>query len=301
MGAGVTLTYAGADLDAYVNVVSSRETRGHFIYIWVVFLEGAARQVVGALTPGLMAILNSVTLTLPSDCQQGANELHREPFGVASWIITYSTACTLAPSAVVHVTANGTVSDDQGHSRDINGSGSGSGGGGGGGGGGGLTEHVVFISTTTTNGNIGGLAGADQLCEDAAAAGSVTQSLLGTWRAIMSDETTSAASRLNFGTGAIKTTQGNTVVASAANLWDGSIAHAIDADENGASLTGAVYTGTLETGASSTGNTCDSWTTFMIGNTGKTGSAIFTDYKWVAQVNNFCSTSARLYCINTND
>ena len=50
----------------------------------------------------------------------------------------------------------------------------------------------VFVTSTTYKGNLGGLAGADAKCQTRANAAS----LGGTWKAWLSDSTTSAASRL---------------------------------------------------------------------------------------------------------
>ncbi len=124
--------------------------------------------------------------------------------------------------------------------------------------------HVVFVTSATFNGNLGGLAGADDPCEAlASAAGRV-----GTWRAILSDSTTDASARITV-TGPIRDTVGTLVANNAADLSDGSIASPIARDENGAAVVPAlsfVFTGTAADG---TGNLsvaladrpfCNDWT-----------------------------------------
>lgn len=124
----------------------------------------------------------------------------------------------------------------------------------------------VFVSSTTTDGNIGGLAGADAICQglgQAAFPGS------GPWVAWLSDSATDARDRIAIpgGGGAyVLASQPATVIASdLADLTDGSIAIAINLTESGTAVVANTFTGTASDGTRSTypaqaSDYCADWT-----------------------------------------
>ncbi len=63
-----------------------------------------------------------------------------------------------------------------------------------------LKPNFVFVTTTNQSGNLGGLAGADAICQARATAGGIP----GTFRAWLSSTTTSAASRLGMASGWVR-------------------------------------------------------------------------------------------------
>lgn len=298
-GASVTLTYDGADLDAKLNVVrlGGRSVTA-FIYVAVFFLEGL--QPATVLTTGLAATITSTTITLPAACANSATLLHYEDY-TGYRLLTYSTDCSISDAEIVRVSATGTVSY-QGNSRSLNGSGSGSSGGESGMG---LTEHKVFVTSTQYTGNLGGLSGADTLCQTRAAAGSATASLTGgVWRAIASDSTTSAASRLNFNTGVpVVNTGGATIVSQTSQLWSGTLLTNIRTDEDGTILaSGSVLTGSTSSGGSIPGLNCINWTSNANGDSGRIGLMNSTDSNWISSaVAGDCDVAHHLYCIYVND
>jgi len=123
---------------------------------------------------------------------------------------------------------------------------------------------LVFVTSTTHDGNLGGLAGADQICHDLAAA----VHLDGTFKAWLSDSHTNAKDRLTHASVPYVLVNGTQVAANWTDLTDGVLAVPISKTEENKDVTGvlAVWTGTDITGASTGGN-CTDWTQ-------NTGSAV---------------------------
>ena len=121
----------------------------------------------------------------------------------------------------------------------------------------------VFVTSTTYDGNPGGLAGADAICAARAAAAGLS----GTYKAWLSSSTTSAASRLTHATVPYKRTDGVTIANNWTDLTDGAIAEPITHDEFGHEISsyGVVWTGTASDGSSLGGgfgsnDFCSDWT-----------------------------------------
>jgi hypothetical protein len=112
----------------------------------------------------------------------------------------------------------------------------------------------VLVTSTGYDGNLGGLAGADQKCRDRAVAGG----LGGTWRAWLSTSSVSAKDRVLDAT--YRTLDGRLVATHKADLTDGAITSLIDVDEFGAPAGVNVWTGTLSNGTAHGSNTCLDWT-----------------------------------------
>jgi hypothetical protein len=109
---------------------------------------------------------------------------------------------------------------------------------------------TIFLTTNYYGvAGIGSLSGADAICQ----AEANTNGYAGTFKAILSSDTTSAASRLSVAYPIVRATDGTTVVA-ATSLWGGSLTNAISTTAY------SVWTGTNNDGSSNTGNTCSSWT-----------------------------------------
>lgn len=142
------------------------------------------------------------------------------------------------------------------------------------------------------DGDLGGLTGADAICQ--AAATGATTPLTGTWKAWLSDSTTNAIDRMaDVGPWFLvnNTTQ---VFASKAALT-GNPAVAINMDQSGNTQSTAqpVWTNTLANGTKNTLN-CSNWTSAAgNGNTGNHGSASAT---WTEDGGQPCASAAHLYC-----
>lgn len=194
----------------------------------------------------------------------------------------------------------GTVDSGTGGGSTGGGTGGGSTGGGAGGGTGTGTEpsdagpYRVFATSAEYTGQLGGLSGADTLCQTAATAATKG----GTWRAWLSSSTVNAIDRINDvgpwyqepSSGALVKTFNNK-----ANLLTSPLQH-IYVDEQGrgsaASTFPDYWTGTLQTGQHAQA-TCSDWTTSgsSTGTIGP-GSSAWSYKEFVAS----CSSSYSLVC-----
>ncbi len=156
----------------------------------------------------------------------------------------------------------------------------------------------VFNTEQTYDGNLGGLGGADTICQgDADAA-----SLGGTWVAWLSTSTVDARDRI--GDNEFRLVDNTTVVAnSKADLLDSSLDNAIVTAANGSNSgsftqtwTGSQYTGTKST------NTCSDWTDGTNGSDGEYGDKSNTDTTWGNNGSQNCGilNLSHLYCFETS-
>lgn len=155
----------------------------------------------------------------------------------------------------------------------------------------------MFISSSLVpNGAIGSLAAADAFCQQAANG----RSLGGTWKAWLSDATTSASDRLTHATVPYKLLNGVTVANDFDDLIDGTIAHGIDVYETGVTIPAPqideVWTGTTSLGRSS-GSNCMNWTnsTAQLPHA-SVGLSNETGFRWTQAYVQFCDRAVRLYC-----
>lgn len=149
----------------------------------------------------------------------------------------------------------------------------------------------AFVTSTTTNGNLGGLAGADAKCAALATARGFT----GTFRAWLSVEGTTAASRITSA-GPWHLVTGELVAATKAELVSGTLQHAVNKDETGKVAPLAedrAWTATNAAGAYA-GPSCSGWTS--TGGGGVVGEAEHKDGKWTALTAEACTEVNRLYC-----
>jgi len=160
--------------------------------------------------------------------------------------------------------------------------------------------RTVFITKSPYRGDLGGLEGADALCQkEADAAG-----LAGLFRAWLSDLSTSPASRFTRSPRAYRLVKDHTVAADWSELTDGAIGHAINRTAAGA-LTKArpVWTNTSPDGtpvnkkADPREDACGGWSSQERGTFGVTGSSLDTGSGWTdAGLALSCNVPAALYC-----
>lgn len=129
-----------------------------------------------------------------------------------------------------------------------------------------ITWKTVFLTPQATYGDIGGLAGGDKMCNDAA----TSAGLPGTYVAWLSTSTTNAIDRVT-GNGPWLTPRYSSsgaleVFASHADLAAGTIENAITAPPGEPSMYAepGTWTGTTNRGLA-TGDDCDGWTTASVG------------------------------------
>lgn len=157
--------------------------------------------------------------------------------------------------------------------------------------------YQIFTTSVQYDGNLGGLSGADAKCQARAALGSLT----GTWKAILSDATTDANTRLTFASGInFVNMQGATVATSTADLWDGIISAGVHYDQSGFATASDAWTGTNSNGTKSVGFMCNSWTNATNGFSGLAGvpSDVGNNTYWVAIGGSTCDLFRALMCVN---
>ena len=118
-----------------------------------------------------------------------------------------------------------------------------------------LTPKKVFVTSAMYNGNLGGLSGADAKCQALANAAGLT----GTFKAWLSDSTTSAKDRLTHSASGYARVDGVIVANDWNDLVSGGLRNPIQIDENGGSQDSPVLTGTSASGTH-TAHNCNNWT-----------------------------------------
>jgi hypothetical protein len=164
-------------------------------------------------------------------------------------------------------------------------------------------HRLVFVTSQIyVGGMIGGLDGADRLCQERAAIAHFN----GTFRAWLSDSTGSPSTRMVHGIGKYSTPDGVPIAKGWEDMILGQLIHSIHVDEFGqfhgggagchmepTAWTGTNTDGTLYTGGT-LGNTCGNWDDLtsdgMVGNTN--GSAL----AWSLDCNVPCDLATALYC-----
>ena len=153
----------------------------------------------------------------------------------------------------------------------------------------------VFVTSNTTNGDLGGLGGAISKCYVAASNANLT----GTWIPwISAKNATTTIHAINALTPAKYETLNGVVVAdSLRDLVDGDIQNPINVTEFGDSIfsTMRVLTGTNARGKA-TGFDCNSWTNGTFAESGTRGSTINTNSSWTDFGPSGCQLQRRLYC-----
>ena len=162
-----------------------------------------------------------------------------------------------------------------------------------------LDEKVVFATSETYNGNLGGLAGADAKCQERAG----VAGLPGTFRAWLSDETASVSERFDrrYDYAPFLRTDRVRIANDWADLTDGTLLVAIDRDEFGNERSNRAWTYTLASGNARVNPfaDCFGWTSSGNGllTSTYTGLVTATDNQWTESTGTSgCSSQQRLYC-----
>ena len=161
-----------------------------------------------------------------------------------------------------------------------------------------FTGRIAFVSSVLYRGNFGGAIGADAKCQELADASKYAGR---TFKAWMSDATTSPASRFNKNGAGWVRPDGQLIATSWADLVDGDILAPITMTEQGGGYSGPVYSGTKADGTYM-GNPawdCSGWThdTMVIGEFGHVGVSWSLDQMWAdADGGNWCDDLQPIYC-----
>lgn len=176
----------------------------------------------------------------------------------------------------------------------------------------------VFVTSTWYDGNLGGLTGADNKCQTRADA----VGLGGTWKAWLSSQTVSAASRLTHSSDSYQLLDGTVIAGSWSDLTDGTILHQIDLTETNTIVTrdpsndtshtwtGTAFDGTIYNDVHGPYDLCKNWTSnyysstegymTVIGTTqgSDLGGSNLINGKWTIWATGFrCGDNfARLFC-----
>lgn len=154
-------------------------------------------------------------------------------------------------------------------------------------------SKIVFLSSTTTDGNLGGLTGADAFCQNLA----TMAGLPGTYMAWLSDGTGSPATRFTQALVPYKTLDGMVVAAAWGDLIDGTLMNPINVTEEGVAVVARVWSGTGTNGAVTGSDDCSQWA--VTGTNGGTGLSTATNGDWTndsTTPNDVCTANHHVYC-----
>lgn len=158
-----------------------------------------------------------------------------------------------------------------------------------------VPRKKVFVSSATYNGNLGGLSGADAKCQALADA----VPLGGTYKAWLSDGTTSAASRITQSSTGYRMVNGTKIADNWADLTDGTINAVLNVTQTGGTAASAeVWTNTSTAGGIYGGGYhCTNWTSSSSGVFGAVGSTNWALSLWTEYTIAACNLARRLYCL----
>lgn len=154
----------------------------------------------------------------------------------------------------------------------------------------------IFVTSTSYDGNLGGVSGADDKCQ----AHADLAGLPGTYLAWISDGTDTPDSRFNENPGIYKLTDETTIATDWADLIDGTLSTAIDLDESGNAAPSSAWTDVEDDGTDNTTNAtdrCQNWTSNTSGNDGRRGSTSSTTSTWTSTATSSCDNTYALYCV----
>ncbi len=160
---------------------------------------------------------------------------------------------------------------------------------------------TIFTTSTTHSGELGGVAGADTICQQRAAEAGLT----GTYLAWIADDTTAPADRLYQSPGEYLRTDGLRIARNWAELTGGILGVPIDRSETGALIADSTETWTnvsADGTASATDPSliCNNWTNGTGGTSGRVGATNQVDEDWTYVHSDPCNSQWRLYCVQQN-
>ncbi len=155
-------------------------------------------------------------------------------------------------------------------------------------------DNIVFVTSTIQPGNLGGLAGADSICQQRATAAG----LPGSYRVWLSTITVPASAHLVQSTAPYRLVDGTLIANNWADLADGTLAATINKNENNVAVTTltSVWTGTNTSGAYAGNGDCSNWTSSGTGIFSSVGTTASVVAAWTLGSNQGCAASSRLYC-----
>jgi hypothetical protein len=160
-------------------------------------------------------------------------------------------------------------------------------------------EKIVFVTEDSYPGDLGGLTGADAICQAEADGAGLT----GTYMAWLSDSVVGPDTRFAKSTGPYVLVNGDQVASNWADLVDGHLNVSIRRDAEGSIwLGGPVWTNTtpkgepLNTSVEPPFDCCGNWMENLNSHTGSTGAFNYIDARWTEYGTSDCETPLKLYC-----
>ncbi len=148
---------------------------------------------------------------------------------------------------------------------------------------------TAFVSSSTHRGDsIGGLNGADTICQGLASAAGLS----GTFKAWLSDSTGSPSTRFTQASTPYVRIDGAQIADSWADLTDGTLDNPLNLDENGVGVRTQTWTGT-ETDGTALTNHCNNWVGTPFGTI---GDPTRTAVPWTNSRVLGCAFSLKIYC-----
>jgi hypothetical protein len=166
---------------------------------------------------------------------------------------------------------------------------------------------IAFVTAQSFTGDLGGLVGADTKCQaEANSAG-----LPGTFKAFLSDNRTSAASRLNHASIPYETVNGDRIAADWTDLTDRIIDNPLNVTPTGTTVSGFAWTGSDHDGTKASyiasdypydlDLTCENWSFESLSSRSLGGRGNVNDVRawadWWQRDGSACSSQLGLYCL----
>ena len=159
--------------------------------------------------------------------------------------------------------------------------------------------RIMFVTSGLYIGTgIGGLAGADAICQSAALSSNLPNGLV--YRAWLSTTTNNAIDRFAPDSRPVVTVTGVKIANSLADLSNGLLANPPNLDQSGALVTNApwAWTGTLRGGRYYSDTSCHDWSTTPLLAVGLAGDVNASNAQWTESFPISCATTSfHLYCI----
>jgi len=165
-------------------------------------------------------------------------------------------------------------------------------------------HRTVFVTSTTHDGNLGTVRGADAICQ-ARADGAGLEGNFVAWLST-GDSLTRARDRIENAPAPYRLVDGTRVALQWSDLVDGTLENPINLDESGnlVEVANGVWTGTAGDGTGVSGGNnavrCGQWTSNSSGNSGRVGTSTATASQWTNSGSNVtCDQPRRLYCVES--
>ncbi len=158
--------------------------------------------------------------------------------------------------------------------------------------------NVVFITSSSSNGDLGGQAGADAECASLATAAGLPP---GTYKAWLSTSTINAVDKLGSARGFVRP-DGQPFADQVSDIAAGNILNSLSLDETGTDVGDQnVWTGTTDSGTINGSVTCGDWTIGTGASFGELGESVGGAGAWSDDAEETsCNVSAHFYCFDVS-